>query len=282
MLVPIGLPRTPARLMAFLLGYFDESGKFRDHDVVTFCGFAADLDGWQRFQDEWEYLLRHNGLTTFHTKDLLNHRRNLSKRVSAVGLEARTDVINQFVRAIKKTLEVGIASSVDARAFRELNSTEQELLRHPHYLAFRLALLDLYEYINGRANDQMAITCDDEEMYSTEVYKIFTRLRTEEPKMRERFISISFADDRFFPQLQAADLFASIARQRAAHEFHGVPFEYEEISREFMLKTPEDRIRRIRGHFLNKDNLQKLAAGAAERKAIARGKRDKIPPVSRG
>jgi hypothetical protein len=50
--------------MASLYAYFDESGKFKDHKIVSFCGFVADFQQSEAFAGDWRYLLRRNDRST--------------------------------------------------------------------------------------------------------------------------------------------------------------------------------------------------------------------------
>ena len=44
--------------MAIIFAYFDESGKYHDKKVVTFCGVCASASKIQSFEDDWNSLLR--------------------------------------------------------------------------------------------------------------------------------------------------------------------------------------------------------------------------------
>jgi uncharacterized protein DUF3800 len=59
--------------MAIIHAFFDESGKHKDHPVVTFCGVCAPQSKLQQFDDAWNGLLRHYGLSSLHmAQDLQN------------------------------------------------------------------------------------------------------------------------------------------------------------------------------------------------------------------
>src|ERR1700730_4216854 len=99
---PCGPSPSEERFMAVLIGYFDESGKFKDHEIVAFCGLIATFDYWDRFNQEWQYLLRHYGLKSLHMKSgVLNFKRSLSPKKAVMGREARFQALEQFVRTIK-------------------------------------------------------------------------------------------------------------------------------------------------------------------------------------
>jgi hypothetical protein len=49
------------------------------------------------------------------------------------------------------------------------------------------------------------------------------------PELRKRFVSLGFGDDKYFAQLHAADLIASLARQDAQREYHRKPFDMKPL-----------------------------------------------------
>ena len=245
--------------MAFFNGYFDESGKFRDHTVISFAGFIAAPEQWGHLQDDWEYLLRRNGVKSFHLAEVLKFNRPLSLKRPSMGIQERTEVINEFVRAIKKHVEHGVAISVDVSGFKDLKSHQQEKLRDPHYVAFVLAMMELAEHIRP-LDDEIALACDDEEQFSVECYKHYTRIRKDNAEMRRKFICISFADDDYFPQLQAADLYAGISRLEAKKEFLGEEHAFGGVVSEFKLHDPSDRMGSITGRFMDSKQLADFAA----------------------
>jgi hypothetical protein len=48
--------------------FFDESGKFRDHKVISFGGVAAYNDHFPAFANEWGRLLFRNGIRVLSAK----------------------------------------------------------------------------------------------------------------------------------------------------------------------------------------------------------------------
>jgi len=54
--------------------FFDESGKFKDHKVISFGGVAGFNEEFPSFADEWGSLLYRNGLQVLSAKDAFNSR----------------------------------------------------------------------------------------------------------------------------------------------------------------------------------------------------------------
>jgi hypothetical protein len=250
-------------LMAFLVAFFDESGKWKDHKVISFCGLAADNDHWETFHSEWTYALRHNGIKKLHISEgQLKFHRPLSPKRPALGKEARLQVLRQFVSIIKTHLEYGIAFTLDVAAFNELGSAQRRKLENdPHLLVFKSAVVDLREYV-AQTQSTVGMICDDEERYSIECYRLFSKLRTQDPSIRKTIVSFGFADDEYFTQLQAADLLAYVSRCEAAQRFTGRDFEAQETYREFTRGDASMRLK-LSGYFWNKEAMEAHAKGMA-------------------
>src|SRR5216684_4002315 len=74
--------------------YFDESGKFKDHDVVSFCGIASPgVQFQQNFAMDWIRCLNAAGIFCLSAKASFNPRIPLSKKNPALGVENRTAVL---------------------------------------------------------------------------------------------------------------------------------------------------------------------------------------------
>lgn len=152
-------------LMAFLHGYFDESGKHASAKVVSFCGFV-DLD-WIPFHKEWTRLLRAYKLSGLHiSKDKLK------------ATTTQLKMYREFIRAIRYTVSRGLACAVDVPAFNTMHkAVRSELGDDPHYLAFSTVMMDIVKYATVVKNTQLAITCDDDQQKACDIYRFYRRAK---------------------------------------------------------------------------------------------------------
>jgi hypothetical protein len=254
---PFGFVERKA-LMAYWVAHFDESGKFKDHDIISFAGFLADEQAWGNFSAEWNRLLRLHGLDYLHSVKAFHFAGPLSSKFPARGVDARRLVLNKYVAVIKKHVEFGVACAVDAAAFRSLTTEQQRKLRNPHYAAFLCVIGELKDYVQD--DDKISLMCDDEQQYSVECYKLFTSIRKQDREMRHKFISIGFGDDRHFPQIQAADLFAGLLRHEAEMRFLGKAYQFRDVFGELMRTGEATPQISIKGYFYRADELRKLGA----------------------
>jgi hypothetical protein len=228
-----------------LSGYFDESGKFKDHKVIAFCGLLSPVNDWYALQVEWDSLLRRYGISSLHMSGgVLNFKRGLSKKRPALGKEERIKVIRQFILAIKKNIEVGIAPAVDVQGYNSLPSHFKNEIggEDPYYWAFSCAMAGVLEHLNAVPGSKTTIACDDEEKYFIQCYKLLAKFKLREPILRDKFISMCAGDDREFPQLQAADLLAYITRSEAEYRFLNKPYEFRELYQELAIQNPGEKL----------------------------------------
>jgi hypothetical protein len=76
------------------------------------------------------------------------------------------------------------------------------------------------------------------------------------PDVKNRVTSICFSDDRSSPQVQAADLFACLARLRAQETFLGKTNEYALLSEVFDRKENEVKHLLADSSYLQKADLE--------------------------
>src|SRR5258708_40027158 len=103
--------------MAFFRSFFDESGKFKDHRVISFCGVVASPESYKSFNDAWDALLRTNMLTAFHTIHALKANRSLSPVIRSESPAERCESLKPFVDCILNNLDLGVSVTVDVTGY---------------------------------------------------------------------------------------------------------------------------------------------------------------------
>ncbi len=67
--------------MVTLHSFFDESGKFQDHEVVAFCGFCASSAQLAEFNQQWNKQLQRTGMTALHWVKARRNGKALSPKI---------------------------------------------------------------------------------------------------------------------------------------------------------------------------------------------------------
>lgn len=223
------IKRSP--IMAILHCYFDESGKHRDHPVVTFSGVCISELKMQQFDESWNTLLRQYGLPWLHMKEVSRLARNVCAKMPRNQSERdRNDALVPFADCINQHFEYGLIQAMDVDGFNSLSKNAKARLGNtedPYYIAFVRGLLELVRYVHG--NDKISIICDDDKDTALDCYRHYRAVRRVHTEVREKTVSLTFADDKYFPALQAADLLAFLSRLEARMRFHNIPYSFRKI-----------------------------------------------------
>jgi hypothetical protein len=207
--------------MTFFRSYFDESGKFNDHRVVSFCGVVASPESLKSFTDAWDALLRNALMTHLHTTNALRISRALSPKIPKQSPSERCEALAPFVDCILDNLDVGIVVSIDVEAYLKWPAKAKKRLGgsdNPTYASFAQAIGALKMHA-CRDDDRLSMMCDDDEETVLNFYKLYRRFKKIDPELKKKLVSLSFSDDNAFPGLQAADLIAGLIRLESLLRF---------------------------------------------------------------
>jgi hypothetical protein len=214
--------------MAIFQAFFDESGKFKDKRVVSFCGLCSPLPRIREFEEDWKGILRHFGLQSLTMKRALRHKIAFSPKDKANSADERNRVLQPFIECIRKHFELGIAITVDVEAYKKWPPQARKRVGgsdDPHYFAFLCGATGPAKHLTND-EDRFSLVCDDDQSTAMNCYRLYSRVRAINDELRRKMISITFADDDVFVPLQAADLLASLCRLEAGRRFHRDYYEY--------------------------------------------------------
>ena len=220
-------------LMAILYAYFDESGKKGDHPVVTFSGLLISDPKLRSFDDAWNALLRQYEIPYLHMTKASRLKENNGPHMPRhQKIEDRMKALHPFSDCINQHFELGISQAYDVEGFTKLRDAARSGVGSPpdpYYLAFTRGLLEIVDHTND--GDRLSLICDDDLETAWECYGHYREIRKAMPKVREKTAALSFADDRYFPALQASDMFAFLSRLAARKAFYKDYFPFEPLHR---------------------------------------------------
>jgi Protein of unknown function (DUF3800) len=244
--------------LVVISAFFDESGKFRDHSMVSLSGVAGLSEDFSAFNDDWRRELYRAGLKTLTMKETLRVDLPLSKKRPAKGIKNRIDDLLPFVKCIRTHLKLVICMAVDVEAFKALPSDAQrDLGNNPHYVAFTRILLEILEPI--KKEDALSIICDDEEETALPMYKLYRKVKLAWKDAKERLAALCFADDQVFVQLQAADMVASLTRLDARQKLRGDANPFGPLFEAFSKPEESDKLWGFNTVIAGKDTLVSIA-----------------------
>jgi hypothetical protein len=136
-------------------------------------------------------------------------------------IEERIDALIPFADCINEHFDVGLLQALDVKGFNKLTDEAKKGLGSPddpYYLAFARGLLEIAGYVQGE--DKISLICDDDIQTAWDCYRHYRAIRRADPDVNSKVASLSFADDEYFPALQAADMVAFLSRLEAKRRFY--------------------------------------------------------------
>jgi hypothetical protein len=224
---PFGwVERSP--FMAILYGYFDESGKQSDHPVVSFTGVCAVESKIPAFNDAWNVLLRQYGIRSLHMMKAARLKEKVGDRMRrGQTVKERIEALKPFADCINKYLEYGFIQAWDVKGFQAMSESARKKLGSvddPYYLAFARGIAELIDYVHD--DDKIALVCDDDKTTAWDCYRHYRGMQAADVEIRRKIVSLGFADDEYFPALQAADMLAYLSRLEAKRRFYGDRYDF--------------------------------------------------------
>ena len=217
--------------MAILHAYFDESGKQSDHPTVTFTGVCVSDSRLSDFDDAWNALLGQYGIKALHMAKASRLKENNGPKMPRhQPIDERIEALKPFSDCINTHLEVGLSQAIDVQGFGKLTKEAKKGLGSPddpYYLAFARGLIEIVGYVQD--NEKISLICDDDEDTAWGCYSHYRAIRRVHEKVKEKVVSLTFANDEYFPALQAADMLAFLSRLQAKKEFYGDFNQFEKL-----------------------------------------------------
>lgn len=246
--------------MAIFTSYWDESGKFQDQKVVSFCGLCLSPAKLEKFEDDWRELLRRNELPWLKASDALKAHRELSPIIPVQTVGERIEVLKPFVACLTETFELGVAIAVNVEAFRRTPEHVKKQIaggEDPFYFAFLTAITYFINY--RHAEDRFAIVFDDDEKTSQNCLSLYRRMKLLGADYRA-LASITFADDQAYMPLQAADLLSYLVRIQCDFEFSDTHYEYQPLF-EYLAEDRGPRFIKWKVAFVGEQKMARIELG---------------------
>jgi hypothetical protein len=207
--------------------FCDESGKYHNPNdpLIAFAGLCANPDRLRPFDSEWRSLLLSYEIKSLHMKHISRLEEQHGYRFHAYQtIDQRTDLLLPFVDCINKHLEMGFLQAWDVRAYNTITLEAKKLLggsSDPFYWAFVRGLTEIVDRIGE--DDKISIICDDDEETAWNSYLHYREAGKARWEIPKKSVALTFANDTYFPALQAADLVAFLTKHEANEQFFKQP-----------------------------------------------------------
>lgn len=200
--------------------YFDGSGKLHDPKCphIVLAGVVLYANEVEPFGPSWVDCLRHYSqrakkpiIDYFHAKEAFNPKSHRDNPFFTWKDDQIKDLLLGLARLTRDRCFNLICAPASSANYKALPSDFKKKLQGVNELSFEVCVNELLNQIGK--GDQLHIVCDDEEDESVKIYKFLCRYKQRYLDRRDRFVAICFADDKYHPALQAADLFAYVQRR---------------------------------------------------------------------
>lgn len=229
------------RVLGVLIAYFDDSA---DDDLVCMAGYVSTAEKWEEFELRWKEVLVKYGISFFHMKEYA-HR---TGEFQGWPEEKRVALMKELIAVIQACVLYGVAVAISAKDYEsEFPEELKKFLRNPYYLAVYSCLSQALNYhMKNHADEEIAFVWDEKSKVAAEMQRIYVAYKAADFIPRPELLgSLTFADDKKFVPLQAADLLA---------------YEYRKFH-EGWERRPMDGLNEIHGAYFsyNRENLVKYA-----------------------
>ncbi|WP_256750314.1 DUF3800 domain-containing protein [Mesorhizobium sp. Mes31] len=164
-------------------------------DIFAFAAVATTENDWYLFCERWTKELRAIGLDYLHCKEhFTGEKRNFDK-------------IAKFSKVISECTQGVTVISVDKRAYLDIGQNHPRRINFKEF-AFGRLIARVMDAMEKSKIPFVSFLCDDDQNGAQALYRVWSDIRKKHPGIRERAVSIAFADDKFAIPLQAADLIA--------------------------------------------------------------------------
>jgi Protein of unknown function (DUF3800) len=235
MLLPGYFPLRRINFMLYAV-YLDGSGKINDpgSDHVVLAGVVFHAEAMEKFGPAWGDCFRKHARLVgrkcpnhLHTTEAYRCAGEFEgwkpEQVQSLLLDLATLTRDQCSNLI--------AAPANKKDFLALPDSFRRKLRSVGELSFEICLNELIASLGE--TDQIHIACDDEESEAMKMYALLNRYKLRYQSRRDRIAAICFADDRCFPALQAADLFAYTERREMDRILNSPAAEQDPLYKQF-------------------------------------------------
>lgn len=251
-------PSSRKRMLAVVIGYFDESGA-EDKPVFSVAGFVAGAGRWSRFEHHWNKELDRYDVDAFHMTDF--ECREGEFRDKDWTNEERTEFIRQLAHHIKNTVAVGVGYSVIVDDFRAVfcpQATPREVVKWAYVVLFTACLTQLVKVMVPPLRGQrIGLVCEEREGVEGVTVDHVQRLKRGLRDWEKAFegTPVFVPKGRFRP-LEAADILA----------YEG----YKHVTNQFL---QDEALRPVRKMFTSLERTQRLFMGYFKRHQLEESRR---------
>ena len=169
--------------MAVIRLYCDESGKFPDHRVVSFCAAVSYAEEWTRLERLWQAKVKDSDLSYLKMAEALSFKKAFENWMLKLSQQDRVNLrdtlIDYLAKQVGKYIKGYMSSPITKADFDALPSERRLALRDPVFMAFEATMRSIRPLLESRElrNDGVHIVYDSSKEYSPKCLSMYHDLR---------------------------------------------------------------------------------------------------------
>lgn len=188
-----------------IVGYFDEA--YKGQEFVCMTGYLADDSQWRSLTIEWNRLLEKYSIPYLHLSDFLSSWdiykdwKNYPDRKEKIR-----HAIDDFCNVVSRYTFCGVGIGIDTVAYKNITASVEKREK-PEVFCFERVLRRVIECLNEwKWDEKILIVFDDNKKVAMKQYSRLCEIKERHQDVAHHISGIAFGDDKYFPDLQAADL----------------------------------------------------------------------------
>jgi hypothetical protein len=216
---------TESRHFAMLIKvYIDDSADGKQEKVIAAGAFSGDYRQWMKLVSPWKRRLKRAGMKYFRATEYYSlrgefeHFRDPVKYPIPKGSEAARALRDDLDHIIKTSKIIGIAHCIPLAVYKEVRENEPHgkdiFPEDPFEAALQSLIRDCAKEFKKHYGNKhrLAFVCDSGPN-SARIAKVYSSFKQAHPDFGDIIGGLVHGDDKQYPQLQAADLMAHLARE---------------------------------------------------------------------
>ena len=204
-------PLRPRKFLVGMHAYFDDAKTYGRSDITLLAGYVADNPEWDVLAREWNILLNKHRIKRLHTADFLTAKSSEYAEYAddKCSHQRRVDILREFFVPIRKHILCAFIVAVDILAYRFVFESVRKKLSPDMFCFIRLMNLIMRHMEMWTDPFPLNLVFDDSPR-SKRFHELYRVRKSNDPAFDAGVASITFADDRLVPAVQAADLLACV------------------------------------------------------------------------
>jgi hypothetical protein len=203
--------------------FLDDSGKESHQSMPYVCmaGYFTDGGALNRLHEQWLALLFKHGIEVIHMKELIP----LAGQYRDLGwdIPKRDAVLAEFIEAIRQSQITGVGVAMDMAAWRKIKKDHSDLRwgTAQEFCLSRILRQIVDRLTAANLDGIVALVFDRDPEFAAGRLSLYSDIVGHDPRARRLIKSVTFADARWYPGLQAADLLVWETRKEQCQKAEG-------------------------------------------------------------